>query len=154
VNIEFQVQVKVMKPVAQVFDAVVDPGKLSAYFIGSSTGPLEQGKTVNWRFAEFPDFEVPVTVQKLKSNELIQFAWEGETPDYQTTVLMTFEPLTPDSTLISIKETGWRETESGLAGSYRNCFGWTHMGMCMKAYLDFGIDLRKNSFEPSRWGTQ
>lgn len=149
-SIEFQVQVKIMKAVAEVFDAVVNPAKLTGYFIGSSTGPLEEGKTVTWHFPEFPDMPVPVVVKEVIPNQLIRFEWQGDQPEYYTTVTMTFDALTEASSMITIVESGWRNTDSARAGSYRNCSGWMHMGMCMKAYLEFGINLRKDSFEPGR----
>ena len=46
------------------------------------------------------------------------------------------------STLLSISEAGWRTDKDGLRGSHDNCGGWTHIAMCMKAWLEHGIDLR------------
>ena len=40
-TLKFQVQLKIRKPAAEVFEAVVNPAKLSGYFIQTSTGPLE-----------------------------------------------------------------------------------------------------------------
>ena len=37
---KFEVQLKIRKPVADVFDAVVRPERLKGYFVQSSTGPL------------------------------------------------------------------------------------------------------------------
>src|SRR2546422_11762372 len=59
---------------------------------------------------------------------------------------MSFEPLKSNETLVKIVEGKWRSTEGGLQGSYGNCQGWTHMGLCLKAYLEYGINLRKGSF--------
>src|SRR6266536_964700 len=65
---------------------------------------------------------------------------------YDTVVEMSFEPLNANETLVKIVEGKWRSTEGGLQGSYGNCQGWTHMSLCLKAYLEYGINLRKGSF--------
>jgi len=145
-KIEFRLQLKIQKPVAAVFAAIVDPAKLSVYFTSSATGPLAEGKTVNWKFAEFPDMDIPVTVHQVKPNELIRFEWPTNQEDYNTSVTMTFESLSADETLVSIVESGWRDTEKGREDSYLNCYGWTHMACCLKAYLEHGINLRAGSF--------
>ena len=141
---EFDVQIKIQKPVTEVFDAVVDPAKLSGYFVGSASGPLEEGNVITWRFAEV-DLDIPITVREVKPNELIRFEWASNEDDYNTTVIIGFQAVDPENTMVTIHESGWRETDKGLFGSYQNCGGWMHMGCCLKAYLDHGINLRKGS---------
>ena len=38
--LKFQVQLKIRKPAAEVFDAVVNPKTLSGYFVQEATAPL------------------------------------------------------------------------------------------------------------------
>jgi uncharacterized protein YndB with AHSA1/START domain len=160
-DLRFTVQTKIQKPVSEVFDAVYNPKKLSKYFTtGGADGPLDEGKTVMWTFIDsgvkIPPF--PVKIKKVVRNKLIQFSWEasegvydaktGQMPagaGYDTVVEMSFEPLSANETLVKIVEGKWRPTEAGLQGSYGNCQGWTHMSMCLKAYLEYGINLRKGS---------
>ena len=160
-DLRFTVQTKIQKPVNEVFDAVYNPKKLSKYFTtGGADGPLDEGKTVMWSFIDngkkSPAF--PVKVKRVVRNKLIQFSWEasegvydaktGQMPTgagYDTIVEMTFEPLSAKETLVKIVEGKWRPTEAGLRGSYQNCEGWTHMSMCLKAYLQYGINLRNGS---------
>ena len=156
-QLKFQVHTKIQKPIAEVFDAVYNPSKLSGYFTtGSASAPLVEGKNVIWRFADYPG-DVPVTVKKLVPNQKIVLEWDAyEPPDpgnktpppsgYKTTVEMTFESLDPNNTLVKISESGWRETQKGLDGSYGNCFGWSQMICALKAYLEYGINLRKGAF--------
>ncbi len=59
---------------------------------------------------------------------------------------MTFEPLGPESTLVKISESGWKENQKGLDSSYDNCQGWMQMSCSLKAYLEYGINLRKGFF--------
>ena len=101
---------------------------------------------------------VPVRVQRVVHNQLIQFMWaasegsydtkSGKYPQpggYDTTVVISFEPLGERETLVRISEGGWRDSQGGLEGSYSNCQGWTHMACYLKAYLEYGINLRKGA---------
>jgi uncharacterized protein YndB with AHSA1/START domain len=157
-QLKFQVQTKIQKPLAEVFDAVYNPTKLSTYFTtGGATAPLNEGATVIWRFADYPG-DVPVTVKKVVPNQSIVFEWDAYEPPakpdnkippptgYKTTVEMTFESLSPTNTLVRIVEGNWRDTQQGLDGSYGNCMGWTQMLCCLKAFLEYNINLRKNYF--------
>jgi uncharacterized protein YndB with AHSA1/START domain len=48
-ELRFQVYGKIAKPVAEVFDAVYNPSKLSGYFTtGGASAPLVEGSTVTW----------------------------------------------------------------------------------------------------------
>jgi uncharacterized protein YndB with AHSA1/START domain len=157
-QLKFQVQTKIQKPITEVFDAVYNPTKLSSYFTtGGATAPLNEGAIVTWRFADYPG-DVPVTVKKLVLNQRIVLQWDAYEPpektgtappapaDYKTTVEMTFESLDPNNTLVRISESGWRETQKGLDGSYGNCHGWTQMSCSLKAFLEYGINLRKGFY--------
>ena len=161
-KLKFQVQAKIQKPLAEVFDAVYNPKKLSAYFTsGGSDGPLDEGRTVLWTFADMAGQSetVPVKVQKMIPNKLIRFKWaagegtyapeEGKMPHpggYDTTVELIFESINKNETLVKIVEGEWHPTEDGLQGSYSNCSGWMNMSCCLKAYLEYDVNLRKRFF--------
>jgi uncharacterized protein YndB with AHSA1/START domain len=148
-DLKFQIQAKIQKPVAEVFDAVHDAEKLSGYFTtGGASAPLDEGTTVEWAFADNPGdekFKFPVTVEKLIPNELIVLDWQGA-KDHNTRVEFNFEQTGPQETLVKISETGWNETQQDLDGSYGNCSGWTFMLAFLKAYAEYGINLRKGAF--------
>lgn len=139
---KFQVQLKIAKPVAEVFDAVVKPDKLGGYFVQKANAPLVEGATVKWKFAELEQW-FDVVVRQMKPNERIVFEWPAEDGAYNTRVEMVFKPLDDGkAALVQIRESGWRPTESGVKASYENCGGWMHMMCCLKAYLENGINLR------------
>src|SRR4029079_12347807 len=94
----FEVQLKIQKPVAEVFDAVVNPKKLTGYFTRTASGALAEGATVLWSFAEFPE-EFPVRVRQVVANERIVFEWESMERGYDTCVEMVFAPLDGRHTL-------------------------------------------------------
>jgi uncharacterized protein YndB with AHSA1/START domain len=159
---KYQVSTKVQKPVNEVFDAVYNPKKLSGYFTsGGASAPLDEGTVVEWAFEDEPGQKMafPVKVKKVIPNKFIQFAWEAsegaydpttkkypKPAGYDTVVEIHFESVGPDQTLVRIKESGWRVTQGGLEGSYSNCSGWTHMALCLKMYVEHGMNLRKGSF--------
>lgn len=131
---------------AEVFDAVVSREIMTRYFTNASSSDLVEGATVIWHWEEYG--ENPITVKTVRTNELIELILDSEkwqkTKDeaYDVLVSMEFEALDDNSTMLSISESGWRTDEEGLKGSHDNCGGWTHMGMCLKAFLEYGIDLR------------
>jgi uncharacterized protein YndB with AHSA1/START domain len=141
-DLKFQVQLKILRPVAEVFDGVVNPQKLSGYFVQKASAPLREGTTVKWTFAEVPG-EHDIVVRAVVPNEKVVFEWSSAEGGYNTTVEMRFTALDAKSTMVAISESGWRETAKGLAASYDNCGGWMHMALCLKAYLEHGINLRE-----------
>jgi uncharacterized protein YndB with AHSA1/START domain len=150
---EFRVSARISKPVAEVFDAVVNPTKLSAYFVttgGGASAPLVEGSTVIWWG------DVPVEVEKVALNKKIAFRWDGGAneghPPYKTRVEMTFEPLNDGGTMVTIAEGGWQESQAGLQKSYLNCEGWTQMMCCLKAWLEYGINLREGYYRSEMRG--
>jgi uncharacterized protein YndB with AHSA1/START domain len=149
-ELKFTVSTGIQKPVAEVFDAVYNPDKLSVYFTtGGASGPLNEGTTVMWKFADYhdPDDEgFPVKVKKVVPNELIVFEWEGEKDHPFNVVEMNFKSLDDDSTLVTISESGWSETQKGLDMSYGNCMGWSHVTSALKAYTEHGINLREGAY--------
>jgi uncharacterized protein YndB with AHSA1/START domain len=153
-DMRFQVQAKIQKPVAEVFDGIYNPKKLSGYFTKEAEGPLNEGTTVLWEFAEAPG-KFPVTVKRVVPGQRIELEWpSAEDAARHTRVEMTFEALDAGATLVKISESGWSETQQGLDLSYGNCMGWSQMLACMKAYLEYGINLRKNFYDFSKLDTR
>ncbi|HET7746726.1 MAG TPA: ATPase, partial [Vicinamibacteria bacterium] len=66
----------------------------------------------------------------------------AEEGGYDTLVEMIFEPLDEHSTMVRIRESGWRDDAKGIESSYKNNAGWMHMACSLKAYLEYGINLR------------
>lgn len=147
-DLKFEVSTRVSRPVHEVFEAVADPAKLSAYFTtGGAVGRLETGATVQWDFADFPG-AFPVHVVEVIQDEKITLRWDGRnTEDGMTTVVMTFAPLDDGArTLVTIAEHGWKATQDGLKTSYGNCMGWSQMLSALKASVEYGINLRTNAY--------
>lgn len=152
-DFKFKVSAHISKPVSEVFEAVVDPEKLSRYFTtGGAKGRLQTGSTVSWEFHDFPG-AFPVEIVEVETDKKIVFRWQANEdnadarPGYKTTVTMIFEPLEDGRTLVSIAEEGWRETAAGLNASYGNCQGWSQMLCALKMWLEHGINLREGMYK-------
>ncbi len=145
-ELKFQVQARIQKPVEEVFDGVYNPARITQYFATeSSSGSLSEGSQVIWRFADYPH-DVHLSVKKVVPNQLIAFEWEAADGGYNTRVEIRFEALGSSETLVKISESAWKENQCGLDSSYQNCQGWMNMVSCLKAYLEYGINLRKGFF--------
>lgn len=142
----YTVQTKIQRPVTEVFDAIVNDSTICNYFTDKTSGPLLEGQRIIWTWDAWGDFAV--IVKRIVENELIHLELDSQewkkTKDraYKVEVFLEMEPLDDGSTMLSISEQGWLTDESGLKGSHDNCSGWTHMAMCLKAFVEHGIDLR------------
>lgn len=143
----YTVQTKILRPIARVFDAVMSRETLCRYFTSEASGDLEEGTEIRWRWEHY-DVELPVVVDKVITNRLIQLTLDSKTwkktidESYPVKVIFEFEELDDGSTMLSISEEGWKTDAEGLKGSHDNCGGWTHMAMCLKAWVEHSIDLR------------
>lgn len=144
-DLEIKAALQINKTREEVFEAIVDPQKMSHYFISESTGRMEEGKTVTWKFPEF-DMRFPVTVTKINKPESIEFTWEGA-PGKETIVNIKLESKPGSNTLVNIHEGKMGIDEEGLQWYGRNSGGWANFLACMKAYLEFDINLRKGGYD-------
>ncbi|MGO4269489.1 SRPBCC domain-containing protein, partial [Paenibacillus sp. TAF58] len=67
-------KLKIVKPVIEVFEALIDPVKMSNYWFSSGSERLEQGKTITWRYDEY-DAQVDIKVLEIEVNRKIVFQW-------------------------------------------------------------------------------
>ena len=143
----YTVQTKILRPVAEVFDAIVSRDKLCRYFTDVASGDMEEGEQIDWHWSHY-HATLPVVVEKIEPNRLIRLtldsgAWGKTTTEaYAVAVIFEFEELDDGSTMLSISEEGWKTDADGLKGSHSNCGGWSHMATCLKAWIEHGIDLR------------
>lgn len=139
-NLGFKVQTKIRKPVSEVFDAIVKPEHLNKYFTHSARGELTNGAKVFWNWSNHLD-GTDVLVEDVVPNEKIQLSWSS-CIGIPTTVLFHFKETDDQRTLITIEESGWPMDQKGIEASYDNCSGWENMSTCLKAHLQYGLDLR------------
>jgi uncharacterized protein YndB with AHSA1/START domain len=143
-KLEIKCAMQIQKPINEVFEAIVNPEKMSNYFISQSTGRMEEGKNLVWKFPEF-DFECPIRVGKIEKNNFISYFWENAGAELLVEIALTEKE--NNSTLISISEGSRDNNEAGIKWLSDNSFGWSNFLACLKAYLEFGINLRKGAFD-------
>ncbi len=143
-KLEINVAMQISKPISEVFEAIVNLEKMANYFISESTGRMEEVKKLIWKFPEF-DFECPVRVGKIEQDKYISYYWENSGKELLVEISLS-ESLN-HSTLVSISEKEMENNEAGLKWLSGNSFGWSNFLACLKAYLEYGINLRKGSFD-------
>ena len=145
-NLQFEVYGKIQRSIDETFDAMYNPNKLSGYFTtGGASAPLVEGTTVMWDFHDFPG-AFPVKVIRSEKPKLIELEWDSAEKGKKTRVVIKLESVEENSTKVTIAESGWSETEEGLKASYGNCMGWSQMLAAMKAYVEYGINLRQGFY--------
>lgn len=142
--LEIKAALQILKPAGEVFEAIVDPVKMSHYFISKGSGRMEEGKQIMWRFPEF-DMEFPVRIGKLEKNKYISFYWDMDGLELFAEMTLTIRD--KNSTLVTITEKGRENDEAGIKWLKGNTEGWANFLACLKAYLEYGINLRKGAFD-------
>ena len=143
-NLEIKVAIQILKPVKTVFEAIIDPEKMTNYFISKSSGRMIEGKQLRWKFPEF-DEEFPIRVGKIEQDRYISYHWD--TDGEELLVEMTLTPADGDTTLVTITEKSMKHDEAGIKWLMGNTGGWANFLACLKAYLEYGINLRKGAFD-------
>ena len=142
--LEIKVAIQIQKPAAEVFDAIVDPAKMANYFISKSTGRMEEGKRIIWKFPEF-DMEVPVRVDKIEQNQYVSFFWNNDNKELLVEMTLTARESNP--TLVTVTEKSMANDEAGIKWLKGNTEGWANFLACLKAFLEYGVNLRKGAFD-------
>ena len=142
-RLEIKVALQVLKPAREVFQSIIDPEHMINYFISESSGVMKEGETLTWKFSEFP-IEFPIHVEKMEEDKYISYRWEVE--GKMLLVEMALEPV-EEGTVVTITEKSMPNDEKGLAWLMGNSAGWANFLACLKAYLEYGINLRKGAFD-------
>ena len=146
--LQIKTGIRIAKPAAEVFEAIADPAHMSKYFISRSSGRMEEGATLQWGFPEM-DLTFPVSVKKMDPHKHIGFSWPSEDGS-ETHVNIQLQPVSEAITFVVITEGEKEPTDDGIQWLKGNTEGWANFLACLKAYLEYGINLRKGAFDPSQ----
>lgn len=147
-NLEIQAGIQISKPVHEVFEAIVNPEQMSNYFISKSSGRLEEGRTVLWSWPEM-EGEYPVKAVKVEKDKYISFYW-GEDLDNDNPKRLLVEiklDTYKNATVVKVTEKSMPNNEKGINWLKGNTEGWANFLACMKAWLEYGVHLRKGAFD-------
>lgn len=136
-----QANLQIQKSVDEVFEAIVNPEFMTKYFISESTGRLESGKEVFWKFPEFEESYLIKDVT-LNGHEIISFCWDPETK-----VIIHLENYSNNNTVVKVTESGKELNELNLKWLVSNTAGWSNFLASLKAFMEYGIELRKGAYD-------
>jgi uncharacterized protein YndB with AHSA1/START domain len=94
----------IRKPVAEVFEAFVNPDITTQFWFTKGSGRLEAGQQVQWEW-EMYGISIPVTAKVIEPNQRIVIEWPGYSG--LTTVEWTFAPQEDGTTFVRITEEGF-----------------------------------------------
>jgi uncharacterized protein YndB with AHSA1/START domain len=138
-KIKAKVQMGILRSANEIFESIVDPDKMNKYFITTSTGRMESGKSLTWTWTDF-EGEHEVKVGKIEKDKVVSFEWKGS--GVNCVVVITLEAKGENKTLVKITESEWPADYKGANKCMGQVEGWTNFLCCLKAYLEYGIDLR------------
>jgi uncharacterized protein YndB with AHSA1/START domain len=129
----------IRKPVAEVFEAFVNPNMTTKFWFTKSSGKLEAGNQVQWDW-EMYGISVPVTAKVVEPNKRIVIEWPGY--GGLTTAEWTFSPQEDGATFVHITESGFMgdgdELVKQVTGSTQ---GFSLVLAGLKAFLEHNIRL-------------
>lgn len=94
----------IRKPVADVFEAFIDPEITTKFWFTKSSGRLEAGRQVQWDW-EMYGISILVTAKAVERNKRIVTDWPGH--GHPTTVEWRFAPQENGRTFVNITEAGF-----------------------------------------------
>ena len=94
----------IRRPVAEVFEAFINPEVTTQFWFTKGSGRLEPGKQVQWDW-EMYGISIPVTAKAIEPNQRIVIEWPGYSGP--TTVEWKFAPQKDGTTFVSITEAGF-----------------------------------------------
>jgi len=129
----------IRKPVADVFEAFVDPDITTRFWFTKGSGRLEAGQQVQWDW-EMYGISIPVTVKAIEPHKRILIEWPGYSGP--TLVEWIFRALEDGSTFVSITNSGFTGDGDDLVKQVTDSTqGFTLVLAGLKALLEHGVRL-------------
>lgn len=129
----------IRKPVAEVFEAFVNPAITTKFWFSKSNGRLEEGKQFRWDWEMYGVF-TEGNVKAIEENKRILIEWlsYGGT----TTVEWLFTARTDTETFVSVTEAGFSGTgDEVVKYALDSTGGFTLVLAGLKAFLEHNINL-------------
>jgi uncharacterized protein YndB with AHSA1/START domain len=129
----------IRKPVADVFEAFVNPDITTKFWFTKGSGRLEAGNEVQWEW-EMYDISIQVKTKTIEPNKRIVIEWPGH--NGLTIVEWVFQPLADGTTFVSITEEGFQGDGDELVKQVTDSTqGFTLVLAGAKAFLEHDIQL-------------
>lgn len=129
----------IRKPVAEVFEAFVNPEITTRFWFTKSSGRLEAGKHITWTW-EMYNLSIHVDVKEVEVDKRILIEWGNY--GSMTTVEWIFTPYENDTTYVSITNSGFKGAGDKVVSDAldsKGGFTWVLAGL--KVLLEHNIEL-------------
>jgi len=133
----------VHKPVNEVWDAIVNPEKITRYFTSSVSGPISKGKNIKWEFSDY-NVSIDIEVLDIVENKFISFKWEASGNEKRVEIKLSPQK---NLTKIEISESEFHLTKDDIEKVIQQTQGWTHFICSLKAWLYTGVNLRNGNLQ-------
>ena len=135
-----KMELLIRKPVADVFEAFVNPDAITKFWFNRSSGRIETGATVIWYWDLYNASSV-VKVLEVEKEHRIYIEWDADT-DNPSNVEWKFEDRAERGTYVSVVHNGFDvEAEDFIEQIVDSTGGFTLVLAAAKAYLEHGIEL-------------
>jgi uncharacterized protein YndB with AHSA1/START domain len=130
----------IRRPVAEVFEAFIDPAITSKFWFTKGSGRLDAGKRIRWDWEMF-GVSAEVGVKAIEANKRILIEWSSS-GDNKTTVEWLFTPRADNTTFVTITESGFNgDGDEVVQKAIGSQGGFTFLLSGLKAFLEHNIDL-------------
>ena len=131
-------QLLIRKPVAQVFEALIDPAITSRFWFSKGSGRLETGKRIRWDWEMYGQ-HTEIDVKAIEMNKRILIEWNG--PENPSAVEWTFEDKGDNTTFVVVKNWGFKGTDNEVVAQVIDSTGgFTFLLAALKIFLEHGIE--------------
>ena len=127
----------IRRPVAEVFEAIVDPAITTKFWFTHSSGRLDGDKPVQWEWRMY-GASTTVNVSEITKNERIVMQWS----DPPTTVVWTFTAMPGDVTFLEVRNFGFAgKGDEQVKAAIGSTDGFALVLAGAKAWLEQGLTL-------------
>ncbi len=129
----------VRKPVAEVFEAFVNPAITSKFWFSKGSGRLEAGKQVTWHWETY-GFSIQVKVKAIEKNARIVIEWPGDGRPSRVEWIFTSRP--DGTTFVSITNKGFSgDADQTMRQAIDSTEGFAFVLAGAKALLEHNVQL-------------
>lgn len=129
----------IRKPIAEVFEAFVDPAITSRFWFSHGSARLQAGRQIRWDW-RMHDVSVQVAVKAVEQDRRILIEWGN--PDATTTVEWLFAARPDHTTFVDITNRGFQGNGDEVVKQALDSTGGFALVLAgAKAFLEHGIAL-------------
>lgn len=127
----------IRRPVAEVFEAIVDPTITTNFWFTHGSGRLDSGREVRWEWRMY-GVSTTVYVSEIVRNEKIVMRWS----DPPTTVVWTFTEMPGNATFLEVRNFGFAGNgDEQVKQAIGSTDGFALVLAGAKAWLEQGLTL-------------